>query len=88
MNSRFVWDAINHNQDFEDDSNPAFEGQRKLEVLQDRISACCSRVWKAVRDILCNDSPEGYLPEDLDEIHEVDTKHVLSYSFRAIHESR
>jgi hypothetical protein len=38
--------------------------------------------------VLCNDSPEGHLPQDLDEIDVVDTKDVLSYSFRAVHESR
>lgn len=38
--------------------------------------------------MLCNDSPEGHLPDDLDEVDTVDTKDVLSYSFRAVHESR
>jgi hypothetical protein len=48
----------------------------------------CKRIWNAVRDVLCNDSPEGYLPQDIDEVDAIDTKDVLSYSFRAIHESR
>jgi hypothetical protein len=38
--------------------------------------------------VLCNDSPEGHMPQSVDEIDTVDTKDVLSYSFRAIHESR
>jgi hypothetical protein len=42
----------------------------------------------AVEEILCNDSPEGHLPQDFDDVHVIDTKDVLSYSFRAIHESR
>jgi len=41
-----------------------------------------------VKDVLCNDSPEGHLPEDLEDVNSIDTKDVLSYSFRAIHESR
>jgi hypothetical protein len=41
-----------------------------------------------VKDILCNDSPEGHLPQDLDEGDVIDTKDLLSYSFRAVHESR
>ncbi|KAK0121786.1 hypothetical protein ONS95_010069 [Cadophora gregata] len=83
----FVWDAINHTKDFEVDATPDLSCHSELEVLQERMANCCSRVWHAVKDILCNDSPEGYLPEDLDEVEEVDTKDVLSYSFRAIHES-
>ncbi|KAG4441401.1 hypothetical protein IFR05_003088 [Cadophora sp. M221] len=84
----FVWDTINYNQDFEHNSSLEFNGRERLDALQERISSCCFRIWKAVKNILCNDSPEGYLPEDLDEVDEVDTKDVLSYSFRAIHESR
>ena len=56
--------------------------------LQWRILSSCSRIWEAVSDILCNDSPEGYLPEDIEDIETIDTKDILSYSFRAIHESR
>lgn len=48
----------------------------------------CLHIWQAVKEILCNDSPEGHLPEELDESELVDTKNVLSYSFRSIHESR
>jgi hypothetical protein len=48
----------------------------------------CSRIWEAVKEVLCNDSPEGHLPVDLDEDDAFDTKDVLSYSFRAVHESR
>ncbi|KAH6712398.1 HEAT repeat protein-like protein [Leptodontidium sp. MPI-SDFR-AT-0119] len=83
----FVWDTVNHNQDFEDNPTLEFNRRKQLEALQERMSFCCFRIWRAVKDILCNDSPEGYLPEDLDEVDEVDTKDVLSYSFRAIHES-
>ncbi|PVH78131.1 hypothetical protein DL98DRAFT_258029 [Cadophora sp. DSE1049] len=83
----FVWDAMNHTKDFEVNATPDLDCHRELENLQMRMATCCSRVWQAVKNILCNDSPEGYLPEDLDEVEEVDTKDVLSYSFRAVHES-
>jgi len=56
--------------------------------LQYRMIGCCTRIWAAVKGVLCNDSPEGHLPQDLDEVDALDTKDVLSYSFRAIHESR
>ncbi|KAL7822394.1 putative death-receptor fusion protein domain-containing protein [Trichoderma gracile] len=56
-------------------------------ALQDKMIACCVRVWKAVRDVLCDDSPEGHLPEEMEDTEGLDTKGLLSYSFRAIHES-
>ena len=59
-----------------------------VQELQSRIIDCCCRVWAAVRDVLCDDSPEGHLPPELEEMEELNTKDVLSYSFRAIDESR
>lgn len=59
----------------------------KIQALQDRLVDCCERAWSAVRDTLCDDSPEGHIPQELEEA-DVDTKSLLSYSFRAIHESR
>lgn len=58
-----------------------------LAELQSRAIACCSRIWQTVRHVLCDDSPEGHLPEELEEVDGLDTKDLLSYSFRAIHES-
>ncbi|KAI0971132.1 putative death-receptor fusion protein-domain-containing protein [Xylaria arbuscula] len=58
-----------------------------LDGFQDRVVSCCQRVWRAVQHILCDDSPEGHLPEELQQIEGLDTKDLLSYSFRAIHES-
>ncbi|KAI0850975.1 putative death-receptor fusion protein-domain-containing protein [Daldinia vernicosa] len=58
-----------------------------LAKIQDRAVACCQRIWRAVRHVLCDDSPEGHLPEELEEVEGLDTKDLLSYSFRAIHES-
>ncbi|KAI0105537.1 putative death-receptor fusion protein-domain-containing protein [Nemania sp. FL0031] len=58
-----------------------------LDKLQDRAILFCQRIWKAVQHILCDDSPEGHLPEELQLIEGLDTKDLLSYSFRAIHES-
>ena len=56
--------------------------------FQQRMSQSCFRIWQAVKDVLCNDSPEGHMPQDLDEADAIDTKDILSYSFRAIHEAR
>lgn len=70
------------------------EGIYAPEVLQGTaekyrcIFLLCERIWNAVRPILCDDSPEGYLPDELDEMDGLDTRSLLSYSFRAIDESR
>ncbi|KAK0389439.1 hypothetical protein NLU13_3014 [Sarocladium strictum] len=56
-------------------------------LLQERLLQCCETVWTAVRDVLCDDSPEGHLPQDLDEVEGLDTKDLLSYCFRAVEES-
>ncbi|KAJ4268477.1 hypothetical protein NW762_002540 [Fusarium torreyae] len=60
---------------------------RSVQALQDSLVVCCERVWAAVRDILCDDSPEGHLPQELEEVDGLDTKDVLSYSFRSVHEA-
>ncbi|KAK3331951.1 putative death-receptor fusion protein-domain-containing protein [Cercophora scortea] len=62
----------------------------QLEGVRDihrRVFACSERIWFAVKHVLCDDSPEGHLPEELEEVEGLDTKDLLSYSFRAIHES-
>ncbi|EPE28716.1 ARM repeat-containing protein [Glarea lozoyensis ATCC 20868] len=59
----------------------------KWSNLQQRMVLLASRIWAAVQEVLCNDSPEGHLPQELDEMDAVDTKNILSYSFRAVHES-
>lgn len=60
----------------------------EVRQLQLEIASCCERAWEAVRAILCDDSPEGHLPEELEVVDGLDTKELLSYSFRAIHEAR
>lgn len=56
--------------------------------IHTRIFACSQRIWSAVEHVLCDDSPEGHLPEEMEDIDGLDTKDLLSYSFRAVHESR
>ncbi|KAI1460734.1 putative death-receptor fusion protein-domain-containing protein [Annulohypoxylon moriforme] len=77
---RYIWGSL---------SSTKFSGTdiNTLEELQDRAITCCQRIWRAVRHVLCDDSPEGHLPEELEEVEGLDTKDLLSYSFRAIHES-
>ncbi|KAI0013683.1 putative death-receptor fusion protein-domain-containing protein [Xylariaceae sp. FL0662B] len=77
---RYIWSSLSNSKYSETDL-------KALDELQDRVIGCCQRIWQAVRHVLCDDSPEGHLPEELEEVDGLDTKDLLSYSFRAIHES-
>lgn len=44
--------------------------------------------WDTVQHILCADAPEGLVPEDMDDDSSLDTKEILSYSWRGLKEAR
>ncbi|CZR61279.1 uncharacterized protein PAC_11175 [Phialocephala subalpina] len=85
---RLIWDSSAFVCDNSDQQTASNWTRSSLDSLQSRITIACIRTWGAVKKILCNDSPEGHLLEDLEDVDVVDTKNILSYSFRAIHESR
>lgn len=87
MISSYIWEEIDFSRDDSKDLETA-EIRKSWEDLQNRIVVSCYSIWQTVKDILCNDSPEGHIPEEVDDVESIDTKDVLSYSFRAIHESR
>lgn len=77
---RYMWEVLSQSH-YSADELYLFAGP------QFRMVDLCMRIWNAVSYVLCDDSPEGHLPEELEEIEGLDTKGLLSYSFRAIHES-
>lgn len=54
----------------------------------DVLSKVVCDSWDCVRSLLCNDAPEGFLPEDIEEDVNIDTQDLLSYAWRALKESR
>lgn len=78
---RLVWQIVS-------ESKLGVEELESLQKIQDGIVECCERVWAAVRGVLCIDSPEGHLPQEMEEMEGLTTRDVLSYSFRSTHESR
>ncbi|KAF2675118.1 hypothetical protein BT63DRAFT_420345 [Microthyrium microscopicum] len=61
---------------------------RSFGDLQATIVQTLERVWVTVRDVLCNDAPEGHVPMDIDvEELSLTTKDILSYSWRALKEA-
>lgn len=77
---RYMWEVLSQTRYSADEL-------RLLAKPQLRAVGLCTRIWDAISHVLCDDSPEGRLPEELEEIEGLDTKGLLSYSFRAIHES-
>lgn len=59
-----------------------------IAAFQDRLSKCCLDIWEVVRGTLCHDSPEGHDPSGPIGSEEADVKGILSFCFRACHESR
>ena len=56
--------------------------------MHQKLILSLSEVWSSVRDVLCNDAPEGHVPVDLEDEANMSTKDILSYSWRALKEGR
>lgn len=71
-----------------------FKAPRSLEIFNHREPDFLTTMvkiqydlWECVQGLLCNDAPEGYLPEDMDDDADRNTKDVLSYAWRALKEA-
>lgn len=53
-----------------------------------RLVAGLRDVWNCVKGVLCNDAPEGFVPDDIGAEPSINTKDILSYCWRALKESR
>lgn len=60
---------------------------RTWRSIHDRIVAICDSVWEEVKPVLCIDSPEGHTDDPIEDLA-VGPKDILSYSWRALRESR
>lgn len=55
--------------------------------LHNRIGRLLQHVWTVVKPTLCDDAPEGHVPEDMDDAPDISTKDILSYCWRALKEA-
>lgn len=55
--------------------------------LHERIGGLLQHVWTVVKPTLCDDAPEGHIPEDMDDAPDISTKDILSYCWRALKEA-
>lgn len=60
----------------------------ELKTIHNQLLDDCITTWIIVEDILSADAPEGHVPEDIDEEVSLDTKEILSYSWRGLKEAR
>jgi hypothetical protein len=53
----------------------------------DEILASIEGFWTCIEHILCTDAPEGHVPDEIEEETSLDTKEILSYSWRGLKEA-
>ncbi|CAN9296212.1 unnamed protein product [Alternaria alternata] len=51
------------------------------------IVASIESLWSCVYHVLCADAPEGHVPDELEDESSLDTKEILSYSWRGLKEA-
>lgn len=64
------------------------ESFNELKSIHHQLLDDFNTTWNVVKDILSADAPEGHVPEDMEEEMSLDTKEILSYSWRGLKEAR
>lgn len=59
----------------------------ELKAIHNKLFEDCQATWNIVQSILSADAPEGHVPEDMEEEVSLDTKEILSYSWRGLKEA-
>lgn len=57
-------------------------------TIHDELLHSFEALWSCVQDSLCADAPEGHVPDEMEEEMSLDTKEILSYSWRGLKEAR
>ncbi|KAJ8109246.1 hypothetical protein OPT61_g7601 [Boeremia exigua] len=63
------------------------EAHRTWVAAHDELIASFESLWSIVYNVLCADAPEGNVPDEIDEAANLDTREVLSYSWRGLKEA-
>lgn len=64
------------------------EAFSKWKYLHSDIVESIESLWNCVYHVLCADAPEGHVPDELEDEGSLDTKEILSYSWRGLKEAR
>lgn len=68
-------------------ADPKLPGHENWRSTHTRVVFICDKIWNEVKPVLCIDSPEGHSDEPAEGLS-VGPKDILSYSWRALRESR
>lgn len=55
--------------------------------LYERVEKLLQHVWTVVKPTLCDDAPEGHMPDEMDDLPDISSKDILSYCWRALKEA-
>lgn len=69
-------------------SKESVETRRNWIQGHSEIITSFESLWSIVYNVLCADAPEGNVPEEMEEAANLDTREVLSYSWRGLKEAR
>ncbi|KAH7359589.1 HEAT repeat protein-like protein [Pyrenochaeta sp. MPI-SDFR-AT-0127] len=81
---RYVVDQPSFYAELTNDSKESFV---KWKQLQKDVLSSIELLWSYIYQVLCADAPEGHVPDELEDEASVDTKEILSYSWRALKEA-
>jgi hypothetical protein len=69
-------------------ANEVADARRNWVEAHHELITSFESLWSIVYNVLCADAPEGNVPDELDEAASMDTREVLSYSWRGLKEAR
>jgi hypothetical protein len=69
-------------------ANEAADARRNWVEAHNELITSFESLWSIVYNVLCADAPEGNVPDEVDEAANMDTREVLSYSWRGLKEAR
>ncbi|KAF7567911.1 DUF2428 multi-domain protein [Pyrenophora tritici-repentis] len=68
-------------------SNATGDDLAKWKQLHGEVVVGIESLWSCVYHVLCADAPEGHVPDELEDEGSLDTKEILSYSWRGLKEA-
>ena len=69
-------------------SNATGDDLKKWKQVHSEVVVGIESLWSCVYHVLCADAPEGHVPDELEDEGSLDTKEILSYSWRGLKEAR
>ncbi|CAO2651647.1 Nn.00g042170.m01.CDS01 [Neocucurbitaria sp. VM-36] len=78
---------VDQNDFYADLSNASKESYEQWIQLHREVVASIEKLWSYVYHVLCADAPEGHVPDEMEDETSLDTKEILSYSWRGLKEA-